>query len=382
MDCQHAIRRLTSCLVHPVCCAAPGTVQASSSGRVRLVTGKVTFGSPGVDGYRRVCLFWQGVYKTVLAHRLVAHAFLRHTSSSDHWQVNHVDGDKSNNRLNNLEYVTPSQNQLHRHSRCPGQVREARPVMARLLRSDQAWITYPSVAECARQHGLSITSIYNCCSQKIKHTKGYEFRYERTLALAGEVWRAAIDPGTGVALPREVSSLGRIKAMRGYPSYGTMTGSGYRSVCVTINGTQRHFLVHRLVLRTFSGPPPTSEHCDVNHRDRNPSNNSLDNLEYATRSENAKHSYATNPCRKFGGGGPRPILARAVGSDEWRHFSSITDAANTLALRTSNMSMCCRGQRRSSGSYEFQYAVSALQSLPGEEWRDVDLESFFTLRTA
>jgi len=41
----------------------------------------------------------------LLVNRLVAHAFLGPPPSDDRFEVNHVDGNKSNNRANNLEYV-------------------------------------------------------------------------------------------------------------------------------------------------------------------------------------------------------------------------------------------------------------------------------------
>ena len=44
-------------------------------------------------------------------HRLIAKAFLN--DYSDELQVNHIDGDKTNNHLSNLEMVTPSQNMYH-----------------------------------------------------------------------------------------------------------------------------------------------------------------------------------------------------------------------------------------------------------------------------
>lgn len=63
-------------------------------------------------GYKTVCLFGADKKKRLkLVHRLVATAFLRSTGDRD--QVNHKDGDKTNNRLENLEWVTAKQNIRH-----------------------------------------------------------------------------------------------------------------------------------------------------------------------------------------------------------------------------------------------------------------------------
>lgn len=64
-------------------------------------------------GYRRVSLaFDNGRRITYAVHRLVAHAFYP-MENADEFQVNHIDGDKMNNHLDNLEYVTSSENARH-----------------------------------------------------------------------------------------------------------------------------------------------------------------------------------------------------------------------------------------------------------------------------
>lgn len=62
-------------------------------------------------GYLGVVLYDSGNRKDVLVHVLVAAAFLGPKPGG--LQVNHKDGDKTNNRLSNLEYVTPSENIQH-----------------------------------------------------------------------------------------------------------------------------------------------------------------------------------------------------------------------------------------------------------------------------
>lgn len=71
--------------------------------------GRVMKSSADEWGYRHLSLRVNGVRKTYKVHRLVLMAFV---GVSD-LQVNHRDGVKFNNKLENLEYVTPSENLLH-----------------------------------------------------------------------------------------------------------------------------------------------------------------------------------------------------------------------------------------------------------------------------
>ena len=67
------------------------------------------------------------------------------------------------------------------------------------------------------------------------------------------------------------------------------TKDGYAQVTLKQFGRRGTFYVHRLVLIAFDIEPPTPEHTQANHKDQNPKNNRLDNLEWVTPQENKEY---------------------------------------------------------------------------------------------
>ena len=101
-----------------------GTYDVSNLGRIKRVglprdtrhsggtkIGRILTLQAGKYGYLRVILWKDGGYRLFLAHRLVAIAFLG--KIPENHEVNHLDGNKQNNSILNLEYVTRSENNKH-----------------------------------------------------------------------------------------------------------------------------------------------------------------------------------------------------------------------------------------------------------------------------
>ncbi len=87
-----------------------GHYQASSLGEIRSIKNECVLlkGDIQKNGYRRVYLWKDGKKKNCLVHRLVASAFIE--NPNEYTDVNHIDEDKSNNNVNNLEWCTHKYN--------------------------------------------------------------------------------------------------------------------------------------------------------------------------------------------------------------------------------------------------------------------------------
>jgi len=97
--------------------------EVSNMGRIRSVKaaglnqwGKVLRAATHKTGYLMVVLCHLNARRTTYVHRLVAEAFLGQPPNAD-MNANHIDGDKTNARASNLEWVTPSGNTRHAWSK-------------------------------------------------------------------------------------------------------------------------------------------------------------------------------------------------------------------------------------------------------------------------
>lgn len=86
-----------------------------------------------------------------------------------------------------------------------------------------------------------------------------------------------------------VSTLGRVMSMRsGNIMRTTITNKGYELLVTHINGKQNGYSVHRLVAEAFL--PNPNNYPVVNHKDENPLNNNVENLEWCTFSYNNRYN--------------------------------------------------------------------------------------------
>ena len=342
--------------------------QVSNFGRFRNLRGTISHGNQEPTGYKRVGL--KG--KSYLMHRLVKLAFHGPPWHEQAWQVNHLDGNKSNNTLENLQCATQSEN--IRHS-CNSRSRQAgshgRSVMWRAAGSSR-WTTSPSIKSAAKQLGLSESFLRRILHGR-RSAKDYELKFAPAASLKGEKWRNVRDPKTGrICCSTWVSSFGRLKFKSERISRGSRQKHDYFRVGLVCL-QQRWMFVHQLVASAFLPDPPGPEFTQINHKDGDKGNNRVENLEYVTPAENVAHHHAVKGIRA-----PRKdrkvVESRLYGSDgAWVVHPSLTNASKVLGVNGGAISLCTRGQQRQTGGYEFRLAAANVEDLPGEEWQDVNL---------
>lgn len=88
-----------------------GLYKVSNLGRVKgLKRNRILKSAPNEKGYQMIVLCKDGKMKTVKVHKLVAEVFI---GKKNGFEVNHIDGNKSNNSASNLEYCSHSDNMKH-----------------------------------------------------------------------------------------------------------------------------------------------------------------------------------------------------------------------------------------------------------------------------
>ena len=149
-----------------------GLYQVSNLGRVKsLKFGKERILKTGVDryGYISVNLYKNNKRKLCKVHRLVAEAFIPNLENKP--EVNHLDEDKTNNMVSNLEWCTRNENvnngtRNKRISKKLKVISKGTKIKAIDIANGE-WNEYCSIRECARQLELDSSNIRKCLNGEL-----------------------------------------------------------------------------------------------------------------------------------------------------------------------------------------------------------------------
>ena len=123
--------------------------------------------SHGKDGYVRQILSLPTGAKTFYVHRLIATTFLPQVSGAE---VNHKNGDKTDNRVQNIEMVSHRQNIIHARRNGAWKVTTVHSRPTTLIHPEKPPATFPSLAEAAEFLGVGAAEMTRA------HKLGYKVR--------------------------------------------------------------------------------------------------------------------------------------------------------------------------------------------------------------
>lgn len=155
--------------------------EVSTKGNVRSLNYKETgktreLRKSNSHGYLVVCLHKNKKKKIFSIHRLVASTFI--PNPNNYAEVNHIDENKENNSIENLEWCDRKYNVNHgTHTERMIKSKTNHPKISKRVRCIETGIIYESMAQAERETGLSHGNIAKCCKGKLKTCGGYTWEY-------------------------------------------------------------------------------------------------------------------------------------------------------------------------------------------------------------
>ena len=275
--------------------------------------------------------------RTMSSHIIVARAFLGEPTSID-LTVDHINRIKTDNRVDNLRWATKQQQTANSdRSNCGA---KGQPVIQYSMNMEEIK-KWANIITAADELGINSSNIGQACRGKLNHAGKFKWSYERQ-NLDSEIWKKHN------SLNVQVSNMGRIKSPHSHITYGSKSGNS----CYLVYGTPAK-PVHVIIAEAFL--PNPEKKPEVNHKDKNGSNNKVENLEWVTSSENKIHSHRTNSNPN------RYSTAKEVEQYDLEgnfigKYRSLSEAAKQTGCSQPTIFRVCQGLSKSTKGFKFEYS--------------------------
>lgn len=159
--------------------------EISNFGRIKSICREGTAGglrklTENKDGYYQIMLCKEGDQRSFLVHRLVFEAF--NGNIPEGLEINHIDENKKNNSICNLEVVTHTENVRHgtgieRSAKTMKEKKYFCKAVGQYTTSGQLLATFYSLAEANEATKVNKGNICSCCKGRQQTAGGYVWRY-------------------------------------------------------------------------------------------------------------------------------------------------------------------------------------------------------------
>ncbi len=148
--------------------------EVSNLGKVRnMKNGRILKPYLNQSGYLRHCLCENNKRKYLFLHKIIATAFIDNPEEKP--CVNHIDENKLNNDLSNLEWCTVKENNIH-GTRMKRIAEKLSKKVVQLDLNDNVLNIFESMTQAEQETGTSAGNISRCCNGKLKSAGGFKWR--------------------------------------------------------------------------------------------------------------------------------------------------------------------------------------------------------------
>jgi len=301
-----------------------GSIRNSKTKRVLKINNKK-------DGYSCISLN----SKTYRLHRLVAVTFINNPDNK--LTVNHIDKNKHNNNLDNLEWATYSEQALHSKNVNSNNNRGIWQIDIKTNEKIKKYDTIKEAGIYVKGNENAFKNISSCALGKTKSAYGFKWEYKKQNDIIDELWKLF----KSEKMRGEnyyVSNFGRIKN-KDRILKPVIDNNGYYNVnCKCI---------HIIVANAFIENP--NNYNIINHKDGNKLNNNINNLEWVTQQMNVIHAI-NNQLRK------NVKKVALIENDKIiKVFNSCKEASRELNANSTSINKCCKGQLKTCGEKKLTF---------------------------
>lgn len=364
-----------------------------------------------LNTYHYVTFRVNGKRHNYAVHRIVAEAYI--PNPNNYKIVNHKDGNKTNNNVENLEWCTQEENCKHAYASgirksqakaiiqyknsnklnefscvkdaslktsipastisniCRGKkmpscefnfvykdnlVNEYRKVNKIDPRTQKVICTFENPKKAAESINAPLNYIFKCCNKPHTIFKGYLWQYidnEEEEALKIYTFDEKIHGRINIK-GEDVEGYflcrdGKIWSEKQNHFLKLNVNGGYYSQTIQHRGTRCSFRVHKQIAQAFI--PNPNNYDIVNHKNGNRLDNDVENLEWCTQSTNIKHAHENGLIKVH----IRPVVQYDIKGKKIAEYKSIKDASKNTGVRRSDISTACLGRQQTTSGFVWRY---------------------------